>query len=48
MSLKCLNDKNLIESYRKAIQLELDDDFVNLLKEELARRNLLPDDHISN
>ncbi|MDV2686423.1 sporulation histidine kinase inhibitor Sda [Alkalihalophilus lindianensis] len=48
MSLKYINDANLLESYRTAIQLKLDDDFVSLLKEELARRNLLPNDHISN
>lgn len=48
MSLKYLNDTTLLESYQTAIQLELEDDFVNLLKEELARRNLLPDDHMSN
>ncbi|ERN52810.1 sporulation histidine kinase inhibitor Sda [Alkalihalophilus marmarensis] len=48
MSIKFLSDTTLLESYRKAIELGLDDDFVNLLKEELARRNLLPNDHLSN
>jgi developmental checkpoint coupling sporulation initiation to replication initiation len=48
MSLEFISDDALLEAYRKAIECNLDIDFINIFTEELSRRNLLPDDHISN
>ncbi|MDV2683955.1 sporulation histidine kinase inhibitor Sda [Alkalihalophilus lindianensis] len=45
MSLKFVSDTILLEAYRKAVRYKLDADFLNILKEELTRRNLLPDEH---
>ncbi|MFC4388426.1 sporulation histidine kinase inhibitor Sda [Gracilibacillus marinus] len=36
-----LSDELLIESYRKATELELSYDFIRLMEEELKRRALL-------
>ncbi|WNQ10942.1 sporulation histidine kinase inhibitor Sda [Paenibacillus aurantius] len=35
-----LNDANLIEAYRKAIELELDEEFIDMLETEVRRRRL--------
>ncbi|WP_100371829.1 sporulation histidine kinase inhibitor Sda [Bacillus sp. FJAT-45037] len=37
-----LSDKLLVESYQKAVSLKLSYDFIELLLEELYRRDLLP------
>ncbi|SFE28233.1 sporulation histidine kinase inhibitor Sda [Alteribacillus iranensis] len=36
-----LSDDLLVEAYEKAIQLELEDDFVTLIEKELRKRSLL-------
>lgn len=41
MTLYKIEDKILIESYQKAVDLGLGDDFVNILNQELIRRNIL-------
>ncbi|MFJ7684293.1 sporulation histidine kinase inhibitor Sda [Peribacillus butanolivorans] len=38
--MKKLNDQLLIESYLKAIELDLDKNFILVLEEELKRRGL--------
>ncbi|PWA12510.1 sporulation histidine kinase inhibitor Sda [Pueribacillus theae] len=40
-SLVLLSDELLVESYFKSIELQLNHDFIALIKEELERRNLL-------
>ncbi|WP_407270134.1 sporulation histidine kinase inhibitor Sda [Radiobacillus sp. PE A8.2] len=35
-----LNDEELIVAYTKALSLKLSEDFIQLLKDELGRRNL--------
>lgn len=37
-----LSNSLLMEAYQKAIDLELDDDFIDLLKADLKNRNLWP------
>lgn len=39
MSLKNLPDDQLIESYKQAIELNLDLDFIEILRKEIERRN---------
>lgn len=39
--MKNLSDELLIETYFKAIELNLSDDFLELLKKEIQRRSLL-------
>ncbi|HEY4601302.1 MAG TPA: sporulation histidine kinase inhibitor Sda [Cerasibacillus sp.] len=36
-----LSDKLLLEAYRKAIELNLEADFISLIKKEISRRNLI-------
>ena len=38
--MKCLSDELLFEAYTKAIELELNDDFIRLIKDEINNRNL--------
>ncbi|GGE56601.1 hypothetical protein GCM10011391_39390 [Pullulanibacillus camelliae] len=38
--MQSLSDEVLIESYYKAIQMNLDTDFISLLKSEIDRRRL--------
>ncbi|BAB05040.1 sporulation histidine kinase inhibitor Sda [Halalkalibacterium halodurans] len=38
--MKTLSDDLLIETYHKAIELDLGDDFIGLIKEEIERRSL--------
>lgn len=40
-SLKMLQDQILMEAYYNALHLNLADDFIDLLFEEISRRNLL-------
>ena len=40
MTIKNLPDNQLIESYHKAQEIELEPDFIKLLYKELDRRNL--------
>lgn len=40
-SLVLLSDELLVESYFKSIELQLNHDFIALIKEELERRDLL-------
>jgi len=40
-SLELLSDKLLIESYVKSIESQLNEDFIAIIKAELARRNLI-------
>ncbi|WJH35657.1 sporulation histidine kinase inhibitor Sda [Paenibacillus sp. CC-CFT747] len=35
-----LNDANLIEAYQKAIELKLDEEFIDMLETEVRRRRL--------
>jgi len=35
-----LSDKLLVETYKKAIELDLEDNFINIIKQEMRRRNL--------
>lgn len=39
--MKSLSDELLIETYYKAIELQLSEDFISLIKEEIERRSLL-------
>lgn len=36
-----LNDSSLVEAYKKAIDLNLDKDFISLLQTDLKKRNLV-------
>lgn len=38
--MKCLSDALLIEAYEKAIELNLNDDFIQIIKEEINKRAL--------
>lgn len=38
--MNCLSDALLMEAYEKAIELKLNDDFIQLIKEELDKRAL--------
>lgn len=38
--MKVINDETLIDSYFKALDLQLESDFVELLLAEIKRRNL--------
>ena len=40
--MKHLSDDKLIQAYKEAIELNLDKDFITLLKKELIKRDLLP------
>jgi len=42
--MNCLSDALLLEAYEKAIELELHDDFIHLIKEELNKRALSEQD----
>ncbi|WP_035154899.1 sporulation histidine kinase inhibitor Sda [Cohnella thermotolerans] len=39
--LACLNDEHLIESYVEAQRLQLEPDFIDMLRSEITRRGLL-------
>ncbi|OIJ16661.1 sporulation protein [Anaerobacillus alkalidiazotrophicus] len=39
--MKSLSNELLIETYYKAIELKLSNDFIMLIKEEIERRSLL-------
>lgn len=39
--MRSLSDDLLIETYYKAIELKLSNDFIMLIKEEIERRSLL-------
>lgn len=43
MGLETLSDILLVETYKKAISLNLGGEFTNLLREEIKRRNLQVD-----
>ncbi|MBP1930772.1 sporulation histidine kinase inhibitor Sda [Ammoniphilus resinae] len=38
--MKLLTDEALIDAYRKSLNLELEQDFINLLLEEIYQRNI--------
>jgi|HigsolmetaAR205D_1030408.scaffolds.fasta_scaffold13821_2 developmental checkpoint coupling sporulation initiation to replication initiation len=38
--MKCLSDQMLIEVYHRAVDLQLDEEFIELLLKEIASRNL--------
>jgi developmental checkpoint coupling sporulation initiation to replication initiation len=38
--MRLLSNENLLESYYRAVDLKLDREFINLLLEEIKRRNL--------
>ncbi|GGM18693.1 hypothetical protein GCM10011351_00610 [Paraliobacillus quinghaiensis] len=40
--MKHLSDAKLIQAYKEAIELNLDKKFIELLKQELIRRNISP------
>lgn len=40
--MKLLNDESLIETYYKALELELEEEFIKLLEKEMERRQLEP------
>ncbi len=42
-----LKDKELLELYKRAIQLKIEEDFIALLKMEITRRGLEGDDQNS-
>jgi developmental checkpoint coupling sporulation initiation to replication initiation len=42
-----LSNENLIETYFKAIDLKLEDDFIKLLEQEIERRKLELNDSFS-
>lgn len=39
-SLEALSNNSLLESYHKAIELKLNDEFVHVLKKEIEKRGL--------
>lgn len=39
-----LSDESLIETYMKALHLKLDEEFIKLLEQEIARRRLSLDE----
>jgi developmental checkpoint coupling sporulation initiation to replication initiation len=41
--MRLISNEVLIDSYFKAIELKLDQDFIDLLLEEINRRGLKPD-----
>lgn len=41
--MEMLSDELLLESYRNAIELKLDPEFIRLLAAEMLRRNMNPD-----
>jgi len=41
--MKLLTDEALIDAYRKSLNLELEQDFINLLLEEIYQRNIDPE-----
>ncbi|MEI3613310.1 sporulation histidine kinase inhibitor Sda [Pseudogracilibacillus sp. SO30301A] len=36
--MECLSDSLLLEAYQKAIELNLNKDFIKMIKEEIERR----------
>ena len=42
MKFECLSTKHLLEAYLKAVELNLDNEFVILLKRELDNRSIIP------
>jgi hypothetical protein len=38
--MKNLSDEHLIEAYEKALELHLDDSFIEILREELIKRGI--------
>lgn len=36
--MECLSDSLLLEAYRKAKELQLNDDFIQLIEQEIERR----------
>ncbi|WP_155837033.1 sporulation histidine kinase inhibitor Sda [Aneurinibacillus terranovensis] len=40
--MELLSDNALLEAYFKALQLNLETDFIVLLRDEIKRRNLFP------
>jgi len=38
--MNSLSDKLLVETYEKAIKLDLDDNFIKIIKQEMRRREL--------
>jgi developmental checkpoint coupling sporulation initiation to replication initiation len=44
--MKIINDETLIDSYFKALDLQLEIDFVDLLLAEIKRRNLKLDTYV--
>jgi hypothetical protein len=43
-----LSDQQLLEAYDQALKLELEDDFISVLKEEMIKRNLEVDRDIES
>ncbi|RDI40025.1 sporulation histidine kinase inhibitor Sda [Falsibacillus pallidus] len=43
-SLRFLNDKELVEAYKKACKFSLSHEFIEILREELLERNRGPRD----
>jgi len=45
--MRSLTDESLIETYFKAIDLQLEDEFIKLLEQEIERRNLALDPSVT-
>lgn len=39
--MECLSDSLLLEAYQKAIELNLNKDFIQMIEEEIERRAIL-------
>jgi len=39
--MECLSDTLLLEAYKKAKELNLDFDFIQMIREEINKRNLV-------
>lgn len=46
--MKNLSDELLIESYKKATELQLSDEFIQLMEEEMLRRSLMENEQYTN
>jgi len=47
-ALENLSDELLIESYRKATELQLSYEFIQLMEVEMVRRSLMEDEQFTN
>jgi Sporulation inhibitor A len=42
MKIKLLSDQTLVEAFKKANALQLDKDFIQMIRLEMSHRNLIP------